>query len=72
MPDTTANQTDNSDVLEQVMLQPQKVEVDGKEVWHHDLDQVVALDKYIQSKRAMKKRGCGIRFSKLEAGGAVR
>lgn len=72
MPGQNTENTDTTELLQQLLSQPQKVEVDGKQVWNHELDHVVELDEYIQKKRAMKNRGCGIRFTKLEAGGAVR
>lgn len=65
MPEDTEQQ------LRDLMLQPKKVEVDDKRVEQHDLDDVIALDKYLEGKKAMEKRGFGLRFAKLKAGGAA-
>lgn len=65
MPEDTTQQ------LHELMLQPKKVEVDDKTVEQHSLDDVVALDKYLEAKKAVAKRGFGLRFAKLEAGGGV-
>lgn len=56
--------------LAEKINQPKKVEIDGQKVEQHDLSEVVEFDKYIEAKKAVKKRGSGLKFSKLEASGA--
>lgn len=63
------NTTDN---LQQAMMQPKRVEVDGKTVEQHNLSDMIAMDKYVESKKALKRRGLGIRFTKMESGGGAR
>lgn len=58
--------------LRELMLQPKKVEVDDKKVEQHSLDDVIAFDRYLEAKKAVERRGFGIRFAKMESGGAVR
>lgn len=57
--------------LKEAMLRPKKVEIDGKTVEQHNLQDVIAMDKYAESKQALKRSGCGIRFTKMQASGAV-
>lgn len=61
---------DTSKQLENAMLQPKKVVIDDKTVEQHSLDEVIAMDRYVQSKKALRKRTLGIRFGKMSAGGA--
>ena len=65
------SQEDNTEQLRRAMLQPKKVEVDDKTVEQHDLKDVIAMDQYVEAKKALGRRGCGIRFGKFKAGGAV-
>lgn len=62
----------NTELLENAMTQPKKVIVDDKTVEQHSLEDMIALDKYIETKKAMRKRSLGIRFAKMQAGGASR
>lgn len=62
----------NTEVLENAMTQPKKVIVDDKTVEQHSLEDMIALDKYIETKKAIRKRSLGIRFAKMQAGGASR
>lgn len=64
--------TNTTEQLRKAMLQPKKVEVDNKKVEQHSLDEVIAMDRYVEAKKALGRRNCGIRFSKLESGGGVK
>lgn len=55
--------------LKKAMLRPKRVEVDNKVVESHDLDDLIALDKYLESKAAAKNRRLGIRFVRTFSGG---
>jgi hypothetical protein len=51
--------------------QPAKVSSDGVSVEQHSLADQIAADKYLASKNASRKKGLGIKFSKLSPSGAV-
>ena len=59
-----------NDSLEEKLNQPKKVEIDGQKVEQYDLSDVIEFDRYLESKMAVKRRGSGLRISKLEASGA--
>lgn len=65
------SQDDTTEQLRKAMLQPKKVEVDDKTVEQHSLQDVIAMDRYVEAKKALSRRGCGIRIGKMKAGGAV-
>ena len=50
---------------------PKSAEVDGQRVEQHSLKDQIAADKYLASKDAMKRRGSGLKFSKMTHSGAV-
>lgn len=58
------------DELAEKINQPKRVEIDGQKVEQHDLSEIVKFDKYIEAKKAIKKRGFCLKFSKLKASGA--
>lgn len=60
----------NDESLEQRLKQPKKVEVDGQKVEQHSLPDVAAFDRYLSAKKAVKRRGSGLKITKLEASGA--
>jgi hypothetical protein len=60
---------DTTEQLKQAMLRPKRMEVDGKVVETHDLDDLVALDKYLESKKAARRGRLGVRFVRTNAGG---
>lgn len=49
---------------------PAKASVDGQSVEQHALRDQIEADRYLESKRATRKRGLGIRLFKIVAGGA--
>ena len=50
---------------------PKTAEVDGQRVEQHTLTEQIAADKYLASKDAVKRRGSGLKFSKMTHSGAV-
>ena len=50
---------------------PKSAEVDGQRVEQHSLKDQIAADKYLASKNAVKRRGSGLKFSKMTHSGAV-
>ena len=50
---------------------PKSAEVDGQRVEQHTLTEQIAADKYLASKDAVKRRGSGLKFSKMAHSGAV-
>lgn len=48
---------------------PAKASVDGQAVERHRLTDQIAADRYLESKRASRRRGLGIRFVKLSPPG---
>ena len=50
---------------------PKSAEVDGQRVEQHSLKDQIEADKYLASKDAVKKRGSGLKFSKMCHSGAV-
>ena len=69
MPDPTPN-------LEQAIADnaagPAKASVDGQSVEQHAIRDQIEADRYLESKRATRRRGLGIRLFKIVAGGAGR
>ena len=61
--------TEETDELAALAKTPKKVEVDGQVVEQHSLQDQIALDKYLASKRSVGKRGFTV--SKMRAGGAA-
>lgn len=57
--------------LEQAASQPQRVRTDAGEVETHDLESIIAADKYLSAKAAAKTKSRGLRFNKLEPPGAT-
>jgi hypothetical protein len=49
---------------------PKSAEVDGQKVEQHSIADQIAADEYLAKKRAMRRRGCGLKFTKLEHSGA--
>ena len=49
---------------------PRSAEVDGQKVEQHSLPDLIAADEYLASKKAIKSRTSGLKFSKLSHSGA--
>lgn len=67
MPDPNPN-------LEQAIAdnaaRPAKASVDGQSVEQHAIRDQIEADRYLESKKASRKRGMGIRFVRLSPPGA--
>jgi len=50
---------------------PKKAAGDGISVEQHPLADQIAADKYLESKRAVRRTGLGVKFVKLAPGGAA-
>jgi hypothetical protein len=62
--------TDDLNISENAK-QPAKVASDGVSVEQHPLADQIAADKYMASKNASRRKGLGIKFTKLSPSGAV-
>jgi hypothetical protein len=60
----------NNSILDNAQ-QPAKVSSDGVSVEQHPLSEQIAADKYLASKTATRRKGLGIKFSKLSPSGTV-
>lgn len=49
---------------------PAKASVDGQSVEQHAIRDQIEADRYLESKKASRKRGMGIRFLRLSPPGA--
>lgn len=49
---------------------PKVAEIDGQRVEQHSLKDQIAADRYLESKKALR-RGLGIRVTKMKAGGGA-
>ena len=49
---------------------PKVAEIDGQRVEQHSLKDQIAADRYLESKKALR-RGLGIRITRMKAGGGV-
>lgn len=50
---------------------PKKASGDAGSVEQHDLPDQIAADKYLESKRASRAKGLGVKLAKISPGGAV-
>ena len=49
---------------------PKSAEVDGQKVEQHSLPDQIAADEYLTSKKAIKSRTSGLKFTQLRHSGA--
>lgn len=49
---------------------PKSAEVDGQKVEQHSLPDQIKADEYLAKKAAVKKSGCGLKFTRMEHSGA--
>lgn len=56
--------------LRENMNSPKSAEIDGQKVEQHSLKDQIEADRYLESKKALR-RGLGIRVTKMKAGGGV-
>lgn len=50
---------------------PKKASGDSGAVEQHDLQDQIAADKYLESKKASRAKGLGIKLAKISPGGTV-
>lgn len=61
---------ENDEKLRENMNSPKSAEIDGQKVEQHSLKDQIEADRYLESKKALR-RGLGIRVIKMKAGGGV-
>ena len=49
---------------------PKSAEVDGQKVEQHSIMDQIAADEYLASKKAVKSRNSGLKFTKMSHSGA--
>lgn len=62
--------SENDEKLRENMNFPKSAEIDGQKVEQHSLKEQIEADRYLESKKALR-RGLGIRLTKMKAGGGV-
>lgn len=62
--------TELEKVIQQNASGPKSAEVDGQKMEQHSLSDQIAADEYLSKKRAMRRKGCGLKITKLEHSGA--
>ena len=62
---------DLHDAISENAKGPKRVRGDSSEVEQHDLDDLIAADKYLASKAAATSKGLGIRLTKTVPPGTV-
>jgi hypothetical protein len=60
---------DNS--IQQNAAGPKKASGDSGSVEQHDLADQIAADKYLESKKASRAKGLGVKLAKISPGGTV-
>jgi len=60
---------DNS--IQQNAVVPRKASSDSVSVEQHPLPDQIAADKYLESKKASRAKGLGIKLAKISPGGTV-
>jgi hypothetical protein len=50
---------------------PKRVQGDAGSVEQHSLQDLIAAERFLQSKKAMQSKGLGIRFTKISPDGTV-
>ncbi len=50
---------------------PRKASSDSGSVEQHALPDQIAADKFLESKKAVAKKGLGLKFNKLSPGGTI-
>jgi len=50
---------------------PKRASGDAGSIEQHDLADQIAADKYLQSKKASRARGLGVKLAKISPGGTV-
>ena len=59
-----------SDAIRKNASGPKSAEVDGQKVEQHSLQDQIAADAYLASKKAVKSRNSGLKITKMSHSGA--
>jgi len=62
---------DLSDNIKDNATAPKRASGDSGSVEQHSLQDQIAADKFLESKKASRKKGLGIKVAKISPGGAV-
>ena len=65
------DQSKIEEIMENLLLSPKKVEVDGQVVENHSATDLIKLLNYYASKDALKAKRLPIRITKMAAGGGA-
>ncbi|MBQ3807124.1 MAG: hypothetical protein II840_04130 [Kiritimatiellae bacterium] len=65
------DQSKIEEIMENLLLSPKKVEVDGQVVENHSAADLIKLLNYYASKDALKGKRLPIRITKMAAGGGA-
>lgn len=65
------DQSKIEEIMENLLLSPKKVEVDGQVVENHSAADLIKLLNYYASKDALKAKRLPIRITKMVAGGGA-
>jgi len=70
-PDNVPSPPELRDTILENALGPKKVTGDAGSVEQHSLQDQIAAERFLQSKKAMRKPGLGIRLTKLSPDGTL-
>jgi len=59
------------DTIRESAAGPKKASGDSVSVEQHDLADQIAADKYLESKRASRAKGLGVKMAKISPGGTA-
>jgi len=59
------------DTIRESAAGPKKASGDSVSVEQHDLADQIAADKYLESKRASRRKGLGVKMAKISPGGTA-
>ena len=62
---------ENIDIIQQNAAGPRKASGDSGSVEQHALADQIAADKYLESKKASRSKGLGVKLVKISPGGTV-
>ncbi|MCR5414839.1 MAG: hypothetical protein K6F50_08985 [Kiritimatiellae bacterium] len=59
------------EAVERLLLEPKSVEVDGQRVENQSIGDLIEADRYLASKKALKRRAFPVRVAKMASGGGA-
>ena len=57
--------------MEKLLLQPKEVEVDGQRVANQSVADLIQVDRYLASKKAVRGRRCPLQITRMASGGGA-